>query len=86
MAGSTGTNGTDKLHRTIGHRHVPVLRHRFGMGKHNRTVADGIDCAGGLSVSDNVQPAVAFRFQIRTIGMDMADADLWEMAKDKIDF
>ena len=80
MAGCSGTDGIDELPRAVRHRYVPVLWHRLGMGEHHRTVADGSNCAGGLPVSNAVQPSVAFRLQVRSIGMDMADADLWEMA------
>lgn len=80
MAGRSGTNGIDELHRAIRHRYVPVLWHRLGMGQHGRTAADRGNRAGGLSVSDAVQPPVAFRIQIRAVGMDMADTDIREMA------
>ena len=83
VAGGSRTDGIDELHRAICHRYVPVLWHRLGMGEHHRTMTDGSNCAGGLPVSNAVQPSVAFRFQIRTIGMDMADADLWEMVQNK---
>ena len=86
MAGCSGTDGIDELHRAIRHWYVPVLWHRLGMGEHHRTVAYGSNCAGGLPVSGAVQPLVAFRLQIRSVGMDMADADIREMVRDKIEF
>ena len=76
MAGCSGTNGIDELHRAIRHWYVPVLWYRLGMGEHNRTVVYGSNRAGCLPVSNAVQPLVAFRLQIRAVGMDMADADI----------
>ena len=84
MAGGTWTNGIDKLHRAVRHRHVPVLWHRFGMGQHDWVASDGGNRTGGLFVSDAVQSVVAFRVQIWSVGVDMADADLWEMAGHKM--
>ena len=84
MAGCSGTDGINELHRAVRHRYVPVLWHRFGMGQHGGTVADRSNRAGGVLVSDAVQPPVAFRIQIRAAGMDMADADIREMAGDTI--
>ena len=46
-------------------------------------VADGSNRAGSLPVSNAVQPPVAFRLQVRSIGMDMADADIRKMAQNK---
>ena len=66
--------------RAVRHRNVPVLWHWLGMGKHYRAVADRSHRISGLPVSNAVQPLVAFQFQIRSVGMGMADADLWEMA------
>lgn len=83
MAGGSGTDGIDKLHRAVCHRHVPVLWHRLGMGKHHRIVADRDNRVRGFSVPSAVQPTVAFRVQFWTAGMDMADADIRKMAWDK---
>ena len=86
MAGCSGTDGIDELHRAIRHWYVPVLWYRLGMGEHHRTVADGSNRTDGLPVSGAVQPLVAFRFQVRAVGVDMADADIREMVRDKIEF
>ena len=46
-------------------------------------VVDRSHRISGLPVSNAVQPSVAFRLQIRSVGMDMADADIRKMAQNK---
>ena len=80
VAGGSRKDGIDELHRAICHRYVHVLWHRLWMGQHGRVIADRVYRIGCILVSGAVQPLVAFQLQVRAIGMDMADADIWEMA------
>ena len=77
------TDGFDQLHWAVRYRDVPVLWHWYGLGDNSWTTTDRNYSDGRIPFSNGIQCRVDVRFQVRPIGMGLADADLWQMAWDK---
>ena len=76
VAGGTGQNGFDQLHRPVSRRNVHLLRHRLGTWGRHRPVGNRAYSHRNLPFADAGEPLLAGVLPVRPVGMDMAHAQL----------
>ena len=73
------TYGIVVLHNAIFDWDFTVLRHRIWVRHKRWTYNDRSNCGGSVWRRSGVLRALAEVVQLRRIGMDLADADVWEV-------